>query len=349
MKEILHAFLPGADESSLTPLGEGIINTTFCVTDTDGKRYVIQKINTAVFPAPYAVMRNTVCVTDWIRNRLREEGKENRPVLHFLQTAEGEFLYETADGAFWRCSELIEGATAHVHVTETKLLYEAAKGYGDFVRLTDGYPAQTLSEVLPDFHNTKKRYQAFLQAVEADTAGRAADVEKEINYLKSFESLAGQVVEMLERGELPLRVTHNDTKLSNVLLDDVTGDAVCVIDLDTVMPGTVLYDFGDAIRSGAASAAEDEPNLDKVNFLPERYRAFRDGFLEMCGEILTETEKNNLLLGAKIIIFEQALRFLTDHLNGDTYYKTAFPGHNLVRTRTQIRLLAQLVMMEDFL
>ena len=258
-------------------------------------------------------------------------------------------MYETEDGEYWRCSELIEGATAHVHVTETKLLYEAAKGYGDFVRLTDGYPAQTLSEVLPDFHNTAKRYEAFLQAVEADVAGRASEVEKEINYLKSFESMAGQVVEMLEKGELPLRVTHNDTKLSNVLLDDVTGEAACVIDLDTVMPGTVLYDFGDAIRSGAASAAEDEPNLDKVNFMPERYRAFRDGFLEMCGEILTDVERNNLKLGAKIILFEQALRFLTDHLNGDTYYKTAFPGHNLVRTRTQIRLLAQLVMMEDFL
>lgn len=349
MNKILHAFLPKADESTLIPLGEGIINTTYCVTDADGKRYVIQKINTAVFKAPREVMRNTVCVTDWIRNRLREEGKPNQPVLHFLQTADGEFLYETEEGEFWRCSELIEGATAHVHVTETKLLYEAAKGYGDFVRLTDGYPAQTLSEVLPDFHNTAKRYEAFLQAVEADVAGRASEVEKEINYLKSFEAMAGQVVEMLEKGELPLRVTHNDTKLSNVLLDDITGEAVCVIDLDTVMPGTVLYDFGDAIRSGAASAAEDEPNLDKVNFMPERYRAFRDGFLEECGEILTDVERNNLKLGAKIILFEQALRFLTDHLNGDTYYKTAFPGHNLVRTRTQIRLLAQLVMMEDFL
>ena len=349
MNKILQAFLPHADESTLTPLGEGIINTTYCVTDADGKRYVIQKINTAVFKNPKEVMRNTVCVTDWVRNRLREEGKGNRPVLTFVQNADGDFLYETEDGEFWRCSELIEGATAHVHVTETKLLYEAAKGYGDFVRLTDGYPAQTLAEVLPDFHNTAKRYEAFLRSVEEDVAGRAKDVEKEINYLKSFESMAGQVVEMIEKGVLPLRVTHNDTKLSNVLLDDATGEAVCVIDLDTVMPGTVLYDFGDAIRSGAASAAEDEPNLDKVNFLPERYRAFRDGFLEVCGDILTDVEKDNLVLGAKIIIFEQAIRFLTDHLNGDTYYKTAFPGHNLVRTRTQIRILAQLVMMEDLL
>ena len=174
-----------------------------------------------MFPDPYSVMENTACVTDWMRNRLAEEGKcSERCVPAFLQTEEGDYLYRTREGEFWRCSKLIEGATAHVHVTDPQLLYNAGKGYGEFVRLTDGYPAGTLAEVLPDFHNTKKRFAAFLEAVEKDVEGRAHEVEKEITFLKEREELAGSIVAMLESGELPLRVTHNDTKLSNVLLDD---------------------------------------------------------------------------------------------------------------------------------
>ena len=343
MEKIIRAFLPGADVASLAPLGEGIINTTFSVSDADGKRYVIQKVNTNVFPDPYSVMENTANVTDWMRKRLAEEGKcFDRCVPLFLQTEEGDYLYRTPEGGFWRCSKLIEGATAHVHVTDPALLYNAGKGYGEFVRLTDGFPAGTLTEVLPDFHNTKKRFQAFLEAVERDVAGRAREVDREIHYLREREELAGSIVAMLESGELPLRVTHNDTKLSNVLLDDVTGEAVCVIDLDTVMPGTVLYDFGDAIRSGAASAAEDEPKLDRMNFVSENCKAFKEGFLEACGEILVPAEVDNLMLGARVIVYEQAMRFLTDYLNGDTYYKTLFPGHNLIRARTQIRLFSQI-------
>lgn len=288
-------------------------------------------------------MRNTVRVTEWMRNRLQAEGKDPaRRVPTFLPTVSGAYLYRTEGGAYWRCSRFIDGATAHVTLEDPHLLYEAGKGYGEFQRLADGFPAHTLAEVLPNFHNTKKRFSDFISAVENDVAGRAHEVEKEINYLRAREDLAGSIVGMLERGELPLRVTHNDTKLSNVMLDDQTGEAVCVIDLDTVMPGTVLYDFGDAIRSGAASAAEDEPKLDRMNFLPEYCESFRQGFLETCGEILTETEKDNLMLGARVIVYEQAMRFLTDYLNGDTYYKTVFPGHNLVRARTQIRLFSQI-------
>ncbi|MBE6579161.1 MAG: aminoglycoside phosphotransferase family protein [Ruminococcaceae bacterium] len=343
MEKILRAFLPHGDLASLAPLGEGIINTTFSVRDEDGKRYVLQKVNTNVFPDPFAVMDNTVSVTDWMRKRLAEEGKcSDRCVPLFLQTTEGGYLYQGEDGGYWRCSRLIEGATAHIHVTDPKLLYHAGKGYGEFVRLTDGFPASSLAEVLPNFHNTKKRFEAFLEAVERDAAGRAREVDREIQYLKEREELAGSIVAMLESGELPLRVTHNDTKLSNVLLDDETGEAVCVIDLDTVMPGTVLYDFGDAIRSGAASAAEDEPKLDRMNFVSENCKAFKEGFVEACGGILIPAEVDNLMLGARVIVYEQAMRFLTDYLNGDTYYKTLFPGHNLIRARTQIRLFSQI-------
>lgn len=345
-KIALAAFLPEADASTLRPLGEGLINTTFRAETPEGKAYVLQKVNTKVFPDPDAVMRNTLRVTDWMRERLRGEGIDpSRRVPEFLPAADGAYLHRvaTGDGAsVWRCSRLIGGAQAHTTLSDPHLLYEAGRGYGDFQRLLDGFPAQELAEVLPGFHNTRKRFAAFLNAAERDPAGRAKGAEAEIAYLREREAFAGEVVALLEEGKLPLRVTHNDTKLSNVLLDDETGEAVCVIDLDTVMPGTVLYDFGDAIRSGAASAAEDEPVTERMNFLPACCEAFRKGFLERCGDILLPVERETLMLGARTIVFEQAVRFLTDHLEGDVYYQTAYPGHNLVRARTQIRLFSQL-------
>lgn len=343
----LAAFLPEGDASALRPLGEGLINTTFRAETPDGKAYVLQRVNTKVFPDPEAVMRNTLRVTDWMRDRLRGEGVDpTRRVPEFLPTADGAYLFRavTEEGgeSVWRCSRLIGGAQAHTTLSDPHLLYEAGRGYGNFQRLLDGFPARELAEVLPGFHDTRRRFAAFLDAVERDPSGRAKDAEKEIAFLREREAFAGEVVSLLESGALPLRVTHNDTKLSNVLLDDETGEAICVIDLDTVMPGTVLYDFGDAIRSGAASAAEDEPDLERMNFLPAYCDAFRKGFLERCGEILLPIEREKLMLGARMIVFEQAVRFLTDYLEGDVYYQTAYPGHNLVRARTQIRLFSQL-------
>ena len=346
LQAALAAFLPEGDASTLRPLGEGLINTTFRAETPDGKSYVLQRLNTKIFPDPEAVMRNTLRVTDWMRDRLREEGGDpTRRVPEFLPTPEGAYLYvaDTPEGeSVWRCSRLIEGARAHTVLSDPRLLYEAGRGYGDFQRLLDGFPARELAEVLPGFHDTRKRFAAFLDAVERDPAGRGKEAEKEIAFLREREAFAGEVVDLLEKGELPLRVTHNDTKLSNVLLDDRTGEAVCVIDLDTVMPGTVLYDFGDAIRTGAASVAEDEPVTERMNFLPAYCEAFRSGFLERCGNILLPIEREKLMLGARMIVFEQAVRFLTDHLEGDVYYQTAYPGHNLVRARTQIRLFSQL-------
>ena len=346
LQAALAAFLPEGDASTLRPLGEGLINTTFRAETPDGKSYVLQRLNTKIFPDPEAVMRNTLRVTGWMRDRLREEGVDpTRRVPEFLPTTEGAYLYvaDTPEGeSVWRCSRLIEGARAHTVLSDPRLLYEAGRGYGDFQRLLDGFPARELAEVLPGFHDTRKRFAAFLDAVERDPAGRGKEAEKEIAFLREREAFAGEVVDLLEKGELPLRVTHNDTKLSNVLLDDRTGEAVCVIDLDTVMPGTVLYDFGDAIRTGAASVAEDEPVTERMNFLPAYCEAFRAGFLERCGDILLPIEREKLMLGARMIVFEQAVRFLTDHLEGDVYYQTAYPGHNLVRARTQIRLFSQL-------
>lgn len=339
IREIASHFLPDG-ELTVRPLGEGIINTTYAA-ELSGKKYVLQMVNTHVFPDPDAVMENTVRVTEWMRKRLTEEGKDpSRRVLEFLPCDLGGYLFRTGDGEVWRCSKFIEGAEAHTVLNDPKLLLEAGRGYGEFQRLNRDFPAEVLHEVLPGFHNTANRYQAFLDAIEADAVGRVKEVSQEIEFFKSHSELATAITSRLESGELPLRVTHNDTKLSNVLLDNETGEAVAVIDLDTVMPGSVLYDFGDAIRTGAASASEDEPNLDKMKFLPEYYEAFKQGFLEGCGDILEPAEKDNLLLGAKVITYEQGLRFLTDYLNGDTYYKTVFPGHNLVRTRTQIKMLS---------
>lgn len=344
MTELLTRFLADGATYTLTPLGEGMINTTFRAVSPSGKSYVLQKVNTSVFPDPQAVMENTVRVTDWMRERYAAEGVDAaRRVPTFLPALEGGFLTYDSDGGCWRCSEFIEGATAHVVLTDPKLLYQAGRGYGEFQRLNDGFPVGQLHEVLPGFHNTRKRFNDFLAAVNADPVDRVKEAGKEISFLTAREPLADAVLNLIADGTLPIRVTHNDTKLSNVLLDDVTGEATCVIDLDTVMPGTVLYDFGDAIRTGAASAAEDEPKLDRMNFLPAYYEQFRKGFLEGCGDILLPAEKDNLLLGAQVIVYEQALRFLTDFLNGDTYYKTVFPAHNLVRARTQIRLLSQML------
>ena len=322
-KAALTAFLPDGDVSTLRPLGEGLINTTFRAGTPDGQAYVLQRVNTKVFPDPEAVMRNSLRVTSWMRDRLREQGADpSRRVPEFLPTRSGAYLFRvpSEDGdSVWRCSRMIEGAQAHTTLSDPRLLYEAGRGYGEFQRLLDGFPARELAEVLPGSHDTRKRFAAFLDALERDPAGRAKEAEREIAYLREREAFAGEVVGLLEQGALPLRVTHNDTKLSNVLLDDKTGEAVCVIDLDTVMPGTVLYDFGDAIRTGAASAAEDDPVTEHMNFLPAYCEAFREGFLERCGEILLPVERENLMLGARMIVFEQAVRFLTDHLEGDVY------------------------------
>lgn len=347
LSEALAAFLPESDPSVLRPLGEGLINTTFRAEQPGGKACVLQQVNTKVFPDPDAVMFNTLRVTEWMRGRLREEGIDPvRRVPEFLPAADGAYLYraKAPDGgeSVWRCSRLIEGATAHTTLSDPRLLYEAGRGYGEFHRLLDGFPARELAEVLPGFHDTRKRFAAFLNAVERDPVGRAKEAEKEISYLLAQESLAGEIASLLAEHALPLRVTHNDAKLSNVLLDDETGEAICVIDLDTVMLGTVLYDFGDAIRTGAASTAEDDPQTERMNFLPAYCEAFRKGFLERCGEILLPAERENLMLGARTIVFEQAVRFLADHLEGDVYYQTAYPGQNLVRARTQIRLFSQL-------
>lgn len=224
--------------------------------------------------------------------------------------------------------------------------YESAIAFGRFQELLKDFPAETLHETIPLFHNTVDRYRLFKEAFKTDRIGRAATAEREIEFIMARENEAGTICDLLDSGELPLRVTHNDTKLNNVLLDRKTRKALCVLDLDTVMSGSSLYDFGDSIRFGAATAAEDEPDLSKMTLDLERFRVYTEGYLTACTG-LTAKETELLPLGAKIITLELAVRFLTDYLDGDRYFKTAYPEHNLVRARAQLKLVADMELKWD--
>jgi len=323
--------------------GNGHINDTLCVTyDNGGKkeRYVLQKINKFIFPDAASLMENTVNVTGHIRNKVIAEGGDiKREVLTVIPCKDGTLFHEDEDGDCWRVTYFIEGASSHDMAAGPEDFYITGRAFGHFQSQLSDYPAQTLHEVIPGFHNTRKRYEGFVNTVDANAAGRADTCRDEIRFILERKELAGYAMDSLDRGELPLRVTHNDTKINNLMIDDKTGVPICVIDLDTVMPGLAMFDFGDGIRTGASTAAEDEPELDKVSCDMELYEAFARGFVEGCDGKLTEHEIDTLPMGALGITYEQALRFLADYLEGDVYYKTAYPDHNLIRARTQIRLV----------
>lgn len=322
--------------------GNGHINSTYIVTVESGKRYILQILNTAIFKDPVGVMNNIVAVTDHIRKGLAEAGEDTeRGTMRVVLTKEGANGYTDDEGHFWRAYDFVEGTVCRLTVDSPETFARVGEAFGDFQRRLADFDASQLIESIPDFHNTKKRYADFLAAVERDAAGRADLVRDEIRFITDRADRCSLIVDALSSGDLPLRVTHNDTKLSNILLDEVTQEAVCIIDLDTVMPGSSLYDFGDSIRTGAASAAEDEPDLEKVHFLPEMFKAYAKGFIKGTGGALTETELQMLPDGGYIITLEQAIRFLGDYLDGDTYYHTDYPDHNLVRARTQLKLVEE--------
>ena len=328
--------------SDLKVCGNGHINSTYIVTVENGKRYILQILNTAIFKDPVGVMNNIVAVTDHIRKGLAEAGEDTeRGTMRVVLTKEGANGYTDDEGRFWRAYDFVEGTVCRLTVDSPETFARVGEAFGDFQRRLSDFDATKLIESIPNFHNTKKRYADFLAAVERNAAGRVDSVREEIRFITDRADKCALIVDALACGDLPLRVTHNDTKLSNILLDEVTEEAVCIIDLDTVMPGSSLYDFGDSIRTGAASAAEDEPDLDKVHFLPEMFKAYARGFIKGTGGALTETELQMLPDGGYIITLEQAIRFLADYLDGDTYYHTDYPDHNLVRARTQLKLVAE--------
>ena len=322
--------------------GNGHINSTYIVTAGSGKRYILQILNTAIFKDPVGVMENIAAVTDHIRAGLAKQGEDTeRSTMRVVLTTDGQKGYTDPDGRFWRAYDFVEGTVCRLTVDSPETFSRVGEAFGDFQRRLADFDASQLVESIPNFHNTKKRYADFLAAVERDASGRAHLVQEEIKFITDRADKCALIVDALASGELPLRVTHNDTKLSNILLDEKTEEAVCIIDLDTVMPGSSLYDFGDSIRAGAASAAEDEVDLDKVHFLPEMFKTYARGFIKGTGGDLTPKELSMLPDGGYVITLETGMRFLSDYLDGDVYFHTDYPEHNLVRARTQFKLVAE--------
>lgn len=327
--------------------GSGHINETFEVAfiKDNGKpiRYILQRINTNIFKAPEKLMENIKNVTTYLKEKIiAVGGNPERETLSLIDTINGKTFYVSASGDYWRSYAFIEGAKTYQLVENLKHFYNAGKALGNFEQLLADFPAEKLHETIPDFHNTRKRYETFLEALSKDVMNRAKDVQKEIEFVLSRGDDTYVLVNLLKEGKLPLRVTHNDTKFNNVLIDDETGEGICVIDLDTIMQGLSLDDFGDSIRSGANPADEDERDLSKVCMDLELYEHFTRGFLEGINHSLTATELEYLPFAAKIITFECGIRFLTDHLNGDTYFSIHRENHNLDRARTQFKMVTDM-------
>ena len=341
-KEICSQFQYTGEYVSARIYGEGHINETYLVETTDN-RYILQRLNDNVFKNPVKVIENVVAVTEYLHDKIiSNSGDPNRETLTLIPTQNGEWYYKSEQGDVFRMYIFIDKASSYQSIDNPEMFYHVAKSFGRFQKHLSSFPAEKLHEIIEKFHDTTDRYIQFKEAVAADKVGRRADVEKEIAFVLEREKDAAVVVEAIANGEIPLRVTHNDTKLNNVLIDDITGEGVCVIDLDTVMPGSMLYDFGDSIRFGASTAAEDETNLSKVWMDLELFEQYTKGYIEELKESFTPKEIELLAFSAKLMTLECGVRFLTDHLDGDNYFRIHRPNHNLDRARTQFKLVADM-------
>ncbi len=321
---------------SCEPYGNGHINATYLVK-TDEEQYILQRINHHIFQDVPGLMRNVERVTAF----LAEKDPDPRHSLHLVPAKDGA-AYVEAEGEFYRMYDFVHDSICLDAPETDEDFYQSAVAFGSFQRQLADFPANELSETIPRFHDTPNRYRALRAAIEKDALGRAASCREEIEFALTREADAAVMMNLLAAGELPLRVTHNDTKLNNVMLDAKTRKPLCVIDLDTVMPGLAANDFGDSIRFGANTGAEDEKDLTKISLSLARYEAFARGFLEACGKALTPKEIETLPWGAKLMTLECGVRFLTDYLEGDTYFRIHRPEHNLDRTRTQFALVADM-------
>jgi hypothetical protein len=344
LSEIAHAFPLLGRFCNGEPYGNGHINDTFVVTfDQAGTpvRYILQRINRRIFTDVPSLMQNIGRVTAHIGKKVRQgNGRDvSRRTLTLVAAKEGSYHHQDVDGDFWRCYLFIESATTHDLITDPRQAAEAAKAFGEFQRMLVDLPGGRLHETIPFFHHTRRRFDSFRQALAIDGHNRAMAVRDEIAFASDRETMADVLLALQSRGEIPERITHNDTKLNNVMLDDVTGMGVCVIDLDTVMPGLALYDFGDMVRSATNSAAEDERNTNCVESRLGIFEALVGGYLASAGSFLNAAEVGHLAFAGRLITFEIGLRFLTDFLNGDIYFKTRRPDHNLDRARNQFALL----------
>lgn len=316
--------------------GSGNINRTMFISTASGDEYIMQRINVNVFTKPYVLMRNIASVTDYCKRFIEQNGgNPERDTLTIVKTKDGKNLLRFGD-EYYRMYKYVEDCMVFDKLTTPEMFGSAGDAFGKFVRMLDGYPIEELDETIPNFHNSKIRYRDFLRSVRRDPCGRVVGVMSEIEAIKSRFFDLTRIIDLMEVGEIPVRVTHNDTKVSNVLFDKDSGKALCVIDLDTVMPGSILYDFGDAIRSGASTSPEDgaAPQFDLNYFM-----AFATNFLAQTGDILKPKEIENLAFACRTITLELAMRFLDDYINGDTYFRCKYENHNLVRAQNQLALL----------
>jgi hypothetical protein len=335
----------------------GHINTTYLVTyeNTDGsqQRYILQRINDNVFKTPQAVMRNVECVTRHINGKvLRVKKGMGGQTLNLYPSRDGRFSVKGPHGGVWRCYNYIEGCRTYDVVENARQAYQAALAFGSFQDLVSDLPPCEIEETIPDFHHTPKRFQRLMDVAKADELGRLASVRAEFEMICEREAITGTLIDLMQQGKIPVRITHNDTKINNVMIDAETDVAVCVIDLDTVMPGLSLYDFGDLVRSAVSPAEEDQQNLSRVCVRMPIYEALVAGYLEAAGNFLNDLEVDHLAFSGKLIALEVGIRFLTDYLEGDVYFKTQREGHNLDRCRTQLALVKEIekheATMQDF-
>ena len=328
---------------SAEPFGSGHINDTIhVVTAGSGKEhsYVLQRLNTNVFPDPDILMNNAVQVTQYLAKIVEEKGGDvSRETVHFYPADNGKYYYTDENGKVWRLEDLISHTHSFDLCTSAEMFEQTGVAFGSFLSDLSSFPADRLGEVIKNFHNTRVRFETFTKEVKADKAGRLDSCRKEVEFALARKELAEVLVKELEEEKIPLRVTHNDTKINNILMDETTNQPVCIIDLDTIMPGAAAYDFGDSIRFGASNAEEDERDLSKVFMRMDLFEAFTRGYMRAVGKKLSLAEARSLAEGSIVITFETGIRFLGDYLNGDVYFKVARPQHNLDRARTQLKLV----------
>ena len=335
MEKIYSQFCLEGQPISCTRYGNGHINETYLLVTNKPHLYILQKVNTYVFRNTTGLMNNVIAVTEYLQKQIRNP----RGVLTLVPTLKGEKYLVTEAGEYWRLYEFILGSLCMDKPENAEDFRQSGVAFGQFQNQLAEFPAETLTETIPHFHDTPDRYRQLHEAIEKNAAGRLDEVRTEVNAYLAHEAEASFMMDLCRKGELPLRVTHNDTKLNNVMLDDQTRMPLCVIDLDTVMPGLAANDFGDSIRFGASTAAEDEKDLSKVTMSLELFATYADGFLSACRERLTAREIETLPMGAKLMTLECGVRFLTDYLNGDVYFHVSRPEHNLDRCRTQLKLV----------
>lgn len=348
LMDVINAFEFKGDFVSVKEFGSGHINKTYIVKfENNGEeiKYVLQQLNDNVFKNIEELMNNVFAVTSYLRGVIKEYGGDpDRETLHYIKTKDGKnYFTKKENGAFYRAYVFVKNSKSYNKADTPEIFKSSGQAFGKFQRLLADFDVEQLTETIPHFHDTKWRYDnEFLPALQKNLSGRLDECLSEVEFVKKYANQMGKLTDLISSGELPLRVTHNDTKLNNVMFDEYTNECVCVIDLDTVMPGLALYDFGDSIRFGASTADEDEKDLSMVEMSLDYFKAYAEGFLGEAGSAFNQAEKDNLAFAAKLMTLECGMRFLTDFINGDVYFKTAYPEHNLVRAKNQFKLVADM-------